>query len=169
MDGVGAHNLMSEEAADLRVLTRLELYFSTRHTLRTMRLFADLFGDYDLVMIFLSVAEVGLQAVFHLAAINPEAVEIKELYERLSSAGLSVFSIAEATGIARETVRRKVHQLVSRGFLAIRERDKNIYLPASALAKPEMMEIMNLYVSEISTMVRTINYYSHPSHGPAQT
>jgi hypothetical protein len=82
---------MSEEAADLRVLTRLELYFSTRHTLRTMRLFADLFGnDYDLVIIFLAVAEVGLQAVFHLAAINPETVEIKDLYERLGSAGLSI-------------------------------------------------------------------------------
>lgn len=160
---------MSEEAADLRVLTRLELYFSTRHTLRTMRLFADLFGnDYDLVMIFLSVAEVGLQAVFHLAAINPEMVEIKALYERLSSAGMSVFSIAEATGIARETVRRKVHQLVSKGFLAIRDKDKNVYLPASALAQSEMMEIMNLYVTEISTMVRTIQYYSNPGHGPAQ-
>ena len=155
---------MTEEAADLRVLTRLELYFSTRHTLRTMRLFADLFGnDYDLVMIFLAVAEVGLQAVFHLAAIKPETVEIKDLYERLSSAGLSIFSIAEATGIARETVRRKVHQLVTKGFLAIREKDKNVYLPGSALADLDMLEVMNLYVTEIGTLVRTIQYYSNPS------
>lgn len=150
---------MSEEAGDLRVLTRLELYFSTRHTLRTMRLFADLFGnDYDLVIIFLAVAEVGLQAVFHLAAINPEAVEIKDLYERLSSAGLSIFSISEATGIPRETVRRKVHQLVSKKFLGIRDKDKNVYLPGSALAEPEMLDIMNLYVNEIGTLVRTIQY-----------
>ena len=155
---------MSEDAADLRVLTRLELYFSTRHTLRTMRLFADLFGnDYDLVMIFLAVSEVGLQAVFHLAAINPETVEIKDLYERLSSAGLSIFSISEATGIPRETVRRKVHQLVTRGFLGIRDKDKNVYLPASALSDPEMLEIMNLYVNEIATLVRTIQYYSNPA------
>jgi CRP-like cAMP-binding protein len=155
---------MSEEAADLRVLTRLELYFSTRHTLRTMRLFADLFGnDYDLVIIFLAVAEVGLQAVFHLAAINPETVEIKDLYERLGSAGLSIFSIAEATGIPRETVRRKVHQLVSKGFLGVRDKDKNIYLPASALSNPEMLGIMNLYVNEIATLVRTIQFYSSSS------
>ena len=161
---------MSEEAADLRVLTRLELYFSTRHPLRTMRLFADLFGnDYDLVIIFLAVAEVGLQAVFHLAAINPETVEIKDLYERLGSAGLSIFSIAEATGIPRETVRRKVHQLVSKGFLGVRDKDKNICLPASTLSNPEMLGIMNLYVNEIATMVRTIQYYSSPGSGPSPT
>jgi hypothetical protein len=159
-----ANNWMSEDAADLRVLTRLELYFSTRHTLRTMRLFSDLFGnDYDLVMIFLAVAEVGLQAVFHLAAINPETVDIKELYDRLSSAGLSIFSIAETTGIPRETVRRKVHQLVKKGFLGIRDKDKNVYLPVSTLSDPDMLGIMNLYVTEISTLVRTIQYYSNPS------
>lgn len=158
---------MSEDAADLRVLTRLELYFSTRHTLRTMRLFADLFGnDYDLVMIFLAVAEVGLQAVFHLAAINPETVEIQDLYEKLSATGLSIFSIAEATGIPRETVRRKVHQLISKGFLGIRDKDKNVCLPASTLSDPDMLAIMNLYATEIATLVRTIQYYNNPGAGP---
>jgi hypothetical protein len=151
---------MSQTAADLKVLTRLELYFSTRQTLRTMRLFAGLFrNDYDLVMIFLAVAEVGLQAVFHMAPADPHPVEIKDLYDRLSTTGISIFSIAEATGIPRETVRRKVHQLVATGFLAIRDKDKNVYVPASALSDPEVLEIMNLFVTDIGALVRTIEYY----------
>jgi len=110
-------------------------------------------------MIFLVVAEVGLQAIVHLAPIELKALDIRDLYDSLSTASLSMFAISEATGIPRETVRRKVHQLIGEGFLAVRDKDKNIHVPISALSDPSVLEILNLYVSEAESLARTIGYY----------
>jgi hypothetical protein len=145
----------------IEVLTRLELYFSMRHTLRTMRQFAELFEhDYDLAMIFLTVVEVGLQAVFHLAAVNAQAVDIAGLYKELTASGLSIMNIGESTGIPRETVRRKVRRLIEMGYLDVREKDNNVYVPASTITKPRMLEILSFHVAEVGTLVRTIRFYS---------
>jgi hypothetical protein len=152
---------MNAAAPQVEVLTRLELYFSMRHTLRTMRQFAEVFEhDYDLAMIFLTVVEVGLQAIFHLAAVNAQTVDIDAIYKELSATGLSVMSIGESTGIPRETVRRKVRRLVDLGYLAIREKDKAIYVPASTITEPRMLEILTLHVAEVGALVRTIRFYS---------
>jgi CRP-like cAMP-binding protein len=151
---------ISESSQELSVLRRLELYFSVRHTLRTMRQFAELFEyDYDLLMIFMTVAEVGLQAVFHLAAVNAQEIDVEATFRELGAAGLSILSIGEATGIPRETVRRKVHRLVDMGYLSIRPKDKNAFIPASAIRNPDLLRVFTFHVSEVTTLVRTIRYY----------
>ena len=145
----------------IEVLTRLELYFSMRHTLRTMRQFAEVFEhDYDLAMIFLTVVEIGLQAIFHLAAVNAQAADAAEIHKELAAAGLSVMNIGESTGIPRETVRRKVRRLVDMGYLNIRQKDKNVYVPASTITNPRILEILTSHVAEVGTLVRTIRFYS---------
>jgi CRP-like cAMP-binding protein len=152
---------MSQTPAGIAVLTRLELYFSARHTLRTMRQFAEVFDhDYDLVIIFLTVAEVALQAIFHLAAVNPHDGDIAESFKDLSAVGLSVLSIGESTGIPRETVRRKVRRLIDMGFLAMKDRDKSIYIPIATMTSPKMLDILANHVSEIGSLVRTVRFYS---------
>ena len=50
--------------------------------------------------------------------------------------GVNAFSIAEATGIPRETVRRKLKELVARGVLMEKERGRYVMAPGF-LQKPE--------------------------------
>jgi predicted transcriptional regulator len=152
---------MTEHGPSIGVLRRLELYFSVRHSLRTMRQFAELFEyDYDLVMIFLSVAEAGLQAVFHLAAVNAQEIDVDATYHALGAAGLSVMGIGESTNIPRETVRRKVRRLVDMGYLSIREKDKSIYIPGSTISNPRVLDILNQHVNEVGALVKTVQFYN---------
>jgi CRP-like cAMP-binding protein len=145
----------------LEILTRLELYFSVRHTARTMRLFAEVMDyDYDCVVIFLSVAEVCFQAVFHLAPIEPGPKDIERLYSQVASSGLSIMTIAEITGIPRETARRKVKKLVDDGYLSISDQTKNIYLPISVVISSKFYDRFDSHIREASQLVRSISYYS---------
>jgi hypothetical protein len=146
--------------AKLEILTRLDLYFSVRHTARTMRLFAEILDyDYDCVVIFLSVAEVCFQAAFHLAPIDVGPRDIENLYSQFASSGLSVMTIAEITGIPRETVRRKVKKLVDDGHLAISQHTKNVYLPASVVLSTKFFDRFRSHVDEAAQLVKSIAYY----------
>jgi hypothetical protein len=144
----------------IEILTRLELYFSVRHTARTMRLFAEaLDDDYDCVAIFLSVAEVCFQAAFHLAPIGVGPRDIEKLYSQFASSGLSVMTIAEITGIPRETARRKIKKLVDDRHLAISEQTKNVYLPVSVVLSTKFFDRFQSHMGEASQLVKTITYY----------
>lgn len=146
--------------AKLEILTRLDLYFSVRHTARTMRLFAEILDyDYDCVVIFLSVAEVCFQAAFHLAPIDVGPRDIENLYSQFASSGLSVMTIAEITGIPRETVRRKVKKLVDDGHLAISQHTKNVYLPVSVVLSTKFFDRFKSHVNEAAQLVKSIAYY----------
>ncbi len=151
---------MNQTPLGINVLTQLELYFSVRHTLRSMRQFGEIFAhDYDLTIIFLTVAEVGFRAIFHLAAVSPNEIDVAEAFRDSDSGGLSVLSIGETTGIPRETIRRKVRWLIDNGYLAMKEKDKSIYIPASTITSPEMLEILASQVAEVSKLVKTVRFY----------
>ena len=144
----------------IEILTRLELYFSVRHTARTMRLFAEVLDyDYDCVVIFLSVAEICFQAAFHLAPIDVGPKDIEKLYSQFASSGLSVMTIAEITGIPRETVRRKVKKLVDDQHLSISEHTKNVYVPVSVIISSRFFDRFKTHMSEASQLAKTITYY----------
>jgi hypothetical protein len=144
----------------IEILTRLELYFSVRHTARTMRLFAEVLDyDYDCVVIFLSVAEVCFQAAFHLAPINVGPRDIENLYSQVASSGLSVMTIAEITGIPRETVRRKVKKMLDDGHLSISDHTKNVYVPVSVIMSTKFFDRFKSHLNEASQLVKTISYY----------
>jgi hypothetical protein len=151
---------MSDSPPALQVLTRLELYFSVRHTNRAMRLFGQVFNnDYDTVAIFLTVAEACLQAIFHLAAVDPGNIDLEQLYTDVNSSGMTALGIAELTGIPRETVRRKLNQLILNGHLAISEKNKHIYLPVAVVISETFFDIFTSYVKDIGQLVRTVAFY----------
>jgi len=156
---------MSGHDAKLEILTRLDLYFSIRHTARTMRLFAEVLDyDYDCVVIFLSVAEVCFQAAFHLAPIGVGPRDIESLYSQFASSGLSVMTLAEITGIPRETVRRKVKKLVDDRHLSISEHTKNVYLPVSVVLSTRFFDRFTTHMSEAAQLVKTMTFYHKDSN-----
>ena len=155
---------MKERKPDLAVLTRLDLYFSVRQFTRTMRCFAELFErDYDMVMIFFIVAESCFQSIIPLGGAGADAEAVERINLDTTSLGLSLFVIGEASGIPRETVRRKVKALIDMGYLATFEKNKNVYVPISALFKNEMLDAFRCYASEVDQFVRTVQYYSRPT------
>lgn len=152
---------MDKKTPDLAVITRLDLYFSVRQFTRTMRNFAELFErDYDMVMIFFIVAESCFQSIIPLGGAGADPESIERIYLDSTSLGVSLFTIGEASGIPRETVRRKVKTLMDKGYLATFEKTKSIYVPLRALMTPEMLEAFKKYASEIDQFVRTAQYYS---------
>lgn len=151
---------MTDPTSPLKVLTRLELYFSVRHINKALRLFGPLFDyDYDMLAIFLAVAEVCLQAIFHLVAVDPEQVDIDKLYADINAVGMTALSIGEQTGIPRETVRRKLKTLIDDGYLAQSAKNKNIYLPTSTITDARFIDIFGVHVQDIGQLVRTVAYY----------
>ena len=151
---------MKNPESDIEILTRLGLYFSVRHTARTMRLFADIFDyDYDCVIIFLSVGEVCFQAAFHLAPIEHGPAGIERIYSSITQSGLSVMTISEITGISRETVRRKVKKLVDDKIFALAPGGGKVYLPASVVTSDRFIDRFRTHLSEVGQFVRSVNFY----------
>lgn len=152
---------MSENSRDLAALTRFELYFSMRQFTRTMRRFAELFDyDYDMVIIFFVVAEACFQAIIPLGGAVGDLDELERAYTDSMSLGLSVFNVGEATGIPRETVRRKIKALIDLGYLGNLEKSKSVYVPMSALLDERMLQAFKNYSADIDQFVKTVQYYS---------
>jgi|SRR5580658_4377572 hypothetical protein len=146
--------------ADLTVLTRLELYFSLRLVTRTMRRFAALLDhDYDMLVIFLIVLESCLQAIMAFGGTKADLETIEKGYLESVSLGLSMLTIAETTGIPRETVRRKINDLVRHDLIAISEKHRTAYVPISALAKPDVLEMLSTHVVDAEQFVRAAQFY----------
>jgi CRP-like cAMP-binding protein len=151
---------MNEHAPALQTLTRLELYFSIRHINKVMKTFGEVFDhDYETVAIFLCVAEVCLQAIFHLVALDPNEVNAQQLYNDINAVGMTAFGVGERTGIPRETVRRKIKNLIDKGYLAMSGKNKNIYLPTSTLLSERFLELFAGHIKDVGQMVRAIAYY----------
>ena len=148
---------------DTTPLTRLELYFSIRQFTRTTRRFAQVFNrDYEMVMIFFVVVEACFQAILNLGGAPATREAIEAIYLDATSIGVSIFGIADASGIPRETVRRKVKTLTDRGFLATDDKTKNVYVPVSALFDMEILEAFRLYGADLDQLVRNIHHYGKP-------
>ncbi len=152
---------MNETEPSSPIVQRPELYFSLRHTLRAIRQFAEVLErDYDLAIIFLTVAEAGLQAVFQLAAVNAQEIDLDSAYSELNAHGLSILSIGVSTGIPKETVRRKLRYLVDKGYLEVSRKDRSLFVLAVTNMNPKILEIMNYHVADVGALVRTVNFYS---------
>jgi hypothetical protein len=158
---------MTSRNPEIEIITRLELYFSVRNTARSIRAFAELFDyDYDSAVIFLTVAEVCFQAVFHLAPSGYELGEVEKIYAQVAAAGLSVMTIGEITGIPRETARRKVKSLIDEGFLAPSEGGRTVYLPLSTIISERVIGKLRNQYNEAIQYAKMINYYQKTTERP---
>lgn len=154
---------MTEQTPDLEFLSRIELYFSMRQMTRTLRRFAErLDQDYDSVLLFLIVVEDGFRAIFHLAPSMVAEQDFHQLYMDVASEGLSLLQIGESSGVARETVRRKIKQLIDLKYLALNPKNKNVYLPYSTITNPMFSEIFRMQIDDVEKFIRSAQYYTAP-------
>lgn len=88
----------------------------TSHTLRSMEYWSRLAGGYDEAMVLIAVAAITTDKLSR-APMTDYQMDLRNALDREIYARCSITSIAEATGLNRETARRKVNELVERGYL----------------------------------------------------
>ena len=97
------------------------------YTLRALERWRANIGDYDSVMIMVSVIAISSDRL--LRADLPERYHsLATPIDRAWVGKVNIPSIAHATGLNRETARRKVNELIEQGRLA-RAEDGNISFP----------------------------------------
>lgn len=126
-----------------------------RMTLLTLRLIENwrrYVRDYDSVMILLAIAAVNGEKLTR-TALEPELQDLRCPMppERLSACNLS--SIAAATGLNRETTRRKVNKLASAGLLVRRE-DGSIGFSEGFTQGAKTLELVS---AQLEVLSRTAN------------
>lgn len=103
--------------------------------------------DTDSAMIVMAVVAVGAEK-FTRAELEPE---LRTLAAPMPSGRLSrcnISSVAAATGISRETVRRKISYLIARGILEKDQAD-GIRVAASFAGRPEVRDIVQAQVEAL--------------------
>ncbi len=97
------------------------------HTLRTLEKWRANLGDYDRVMIMVAVAAISSERLLR-ADLPPRYRSLAVPLDPALAGKVNIASIAHATGLNRETARRKVNALVAAGQLA-RDADGDIAFP----------------------------------------
>lgn len=124
----------------------------TMMTLRCMENWRRNVKDYDSIMILIAVVAIRAERLTRA----PLAEELRSLARPIPADQLSpcnVSSIAAATGLNRETVRRKVNQLVEAGFL-VKSAEGGVGYTTGHLQKDYIAEMIR---GQLDSLVRTVN------------
>jgi hypothetical protein len=94
------------------------------------------FGDMDQAIVAGMVAVGGLEHMMRVPGFRESFGDTRTVVGVEGQRGVNAFSIAEATGIPRETVRRKLKELAARDVLMEKERGRYVLTPGF-IQKPE--------------------------------
>lgn len=121
-------------------------------TLRLMENWRRMVDDHDCAMILVAVAVINFEKLTR-TNVDPDIEDIRNLVAPGLQTTCYISSIAEATGINRETTRRKVSQLVERGLL-VRRPDGGVQFSPNYGDRNETVTILR---SQLETFSRTAN------------
>jgi hypothetical protein len=110
---------------------------------RVYRLMREPFGgDFDLAIIAAAVAVSGIETGMRDPAFRERFSDLDTIVGTIRQRGVNALSMAESTGVPRETARRKIKQLVEMGFLVRRSQGDYVLRPGVVQASPyrEMLE-----------------------------
>ena len=82
-----------------------------------MENWSKLTGGYEEALILVALAAITTDKLSR-TEMTPFEMDLRNVLDRSSYANCSISSIAEATGLNRETARRKINGLIERGYLA---------------------------------------------------
>jgi hypothetical protein len=108
-----------------------------RYVQQVCRLYRDLAGgDLDLAIIASAASLAPVENAMRSAAFRQEFANLETVIGEARQRGCNVLSIAAATGLPRETVRRKMARLVKDGFLVRRGPSDYILQPGLIQSQP---------------------------------
>jgi hypothetical protein len=87
------------------------------------------YGDLDLAVVAIIVASAGVEHMTRQPDFRDRYGDIRQVVGADRQRGVNALSVADASGIPRETVRRKLKQLVAMGVLQEKTRGKYIMKP----------------------------------------
>jgi len=145
---ISVGDLASRVGVPLDEQTTLSTYAS-RFAINSMRRAYRLFeGDLTLFLVFGEIAQYNMSRALRTLTLRdaPDSSRLASLMRALQTqkvAPCNALSISEATGIPRETVRRKVKELEKRGWL-VREGARSLTLAPGAIEQmgPTGREVM---------------------------
>lgn len=124
----------------------------TIFTLRCMEQWRHRVDDYDEAMIMVSVVAISAERLLR-TEMTPELRDLTNPIDPSLLSRCNVSSIASATGLNRETARRKVHLLIERGFL-VRGDDGGIALQPGRVQQKELADLIE---RQLQAVVRLLN------------
>jgi biotin operon repressor len=129
--------VLAESAAN----SRLFVYLLGNYLHRLERGRRDIyFGDLDLARVAEVIGMAGVEPGMRDAAFRDQHRNFDSIVGVEGQRAVNATSIAEATGIPRETVRRKLQQLLKLGFIVEKGRARYILKPGS-LQQPERQAV----------------------------
>jgi DNA-binding MarR family transcriptional regulator len=120
-------------------------------TLRLMENWRERIKDYDMIMIVIAIGAITAERLT-----RTELHELEDIALPLPSAMLgtcNISSIAEATGLNRETTRRKVNRLEADGLI-VRSEDGTISFTPGYMQDPHVRQVV---ATQLDALRRTAN------------
>jgi hypothetical protein len=107
-------------------------------------------GDFDMFLILAVIGDCTYSQQHADPSQNYEAFKAGQL-KATPPVNINIRSIAEYTGIPRETVRRKINQLVEKGWV---KRGANDYLTATRKSSTELQPLTEASIRYIAGMIQ---------------
>ena len=140
------------DEGEARAKSRLTAIRLTLLTLRCMENWRRDVYDYDSAMVLVAVVAISSERLTR-AELDPALGDLAVAFPREELTRCNVASIAAATGLNRETARRRVNRLVERGRL-VRGEDGTVDFPPGRLQDAATLELVR---KQLDTIVRTVN------------
>ena len=122
-------------------------------TLRLMERWRGLIHDNDSAMIMMAVALINTESLTRTELAEHGIADIKNGVPPDLLRKCNISSVALATGLNRETTRRKITHLVERGFLA-KGADGHVYLKPELAIREQMAHTVR---SQLETLAKSAN------------
>lgn len=136
-----------------RANSRMAVIRLATATLRYMENWRHLAGDYDSAMIVVAIIAISAERLTRGEGLKGQLRDLRTPLPPGMMGPCNISSIASATGLNRETTRRRIGELERAGLL-IRGLDGNVgFVPGLAQA-PQTLEIV---IRQLQTMARVTN------------
>jgi hypothetical protein len=142
-------------SAEAEAQSRLSAMRLVSLTLRLMERWRGLVEDNDCAMIMMAVALINTESLTRTKLVEHGIADIKNGVPPNLLRKCNISSVALATGLNRETTRRKVAHLIKRGFLA-RAADGHVYLEPELGIRGVMAQTVR---SQLETFAKAANEF----------
>jgi hypothetical protein len=121
-------------------------------TLRCMENWRKHVADYDSAMILIAIVAICAERLTRAKKLDPAVRSLKNPISPRLLAPCNVSSIAAATGLNRETARRKVNELIEAGFV-VRSADGSISFAPGIAQESRAKETIDVQLEAVTRMM----------------